>query len=183
MENKKQANFGPLGLLGFGMTTILLNFANANILPFSMTIVAMGLALGGAAQIVAGIFSFKKGNTFAGTAFTSYGLFWFSLVAIWVLGPKYGIANNDKSMGLYLLLWGIYTAFMAVGTKNHSTISKIVFWSLALLFVLLAIGDFTGIETITVIAGYVGIICGLSAFYEAVGQIINEELDKDIFPM
>lgn len=183
MENKKQANYGPLGLLGFGLTTILLNFHNAAILPFSMTIVAMGLALGGLAQVIAGILSFKQGKTFAGTAFTSYGLFWFSLIAIWVLGPKYSIDVDNNSMGLYLLLWGVYTIFMAIGTLKHKTTSKIVFWSLALLFILLAIGDFTNSNVVTIIAGVVGIISGLAAFYEAVGQIVNEELDKNVFPL
>ncbi len=183
MENNKQANMGPLGLLGFGLTTILLNLHNVGLLDSTIVIVAMGIAMGGTAQIIAGIISFKQGKTFAGTAFTSYGLFWLSLVMIWLMGPKYGMEADLPSMGFYLLLWGIYTAFMALGTKSHPTISKIVFWSLALLFVLLAIGDFADSEVITIIAGGVGIFTGLSAFYEAVGQIVNEEFGKTILPM
>ena len=80
----KVANPGPLGLLGFGMTTVLLNLHNAGLLPLSIAIVAMGIALGGLAQIIAGIRELCQGNTFAGTAFTAYGLFWWSLVLIWV---------------------------------------------------------------------------------------------------
>ena len=182
LKETKKANYGPLGLLGFGMTTILLNLHNAGALELTAVIAAMGFALGGAAQIIAGILEFKQGNTFGGTAFTAYGFFWWSLVAIW-LNP-FGIAAKDNiSMGFYLLLWGLFTTFMFIGTFKHNTITKIVFGSLALLFFLLALGDFTGIETITVIAGVAGIACGLSAFYSAVGQIVNGEFGKKLFPL
>lgn len=184
MENNKTMNPTPLGLLGFGLTTILLNIHNAGFIPLSMVILAMGVAMGGTAQIIAGVLSFKKGNTFAGTAFTSYGLFWFSLVLIWVFDSNYGRFNVDKiSMGYYLLLWGIFTVFMAIGTKNHTLVSKIVFWSLATLFIVLAIGDFMDSDTINTIAGFIGIISGGSAFYDAVAQIVNEELNKTVLPL
>ena len=181
MEIQKRSNPAPLGLLGFGMTTILLNLHNANIINLTIVIIAMGVALGGLAQIIAGIVEFKLGNTFGGTAFTAYGLFWISLVLIWT--NKDNPVQDPKSMGFYLLLWGVFTIFMFIGTLKHNTISKIVFGSLALLFVLLAIGDFTENNTITKIAGYVGIICGLSAIYNAVGQIVNEEFGKKILPL
>ncbi len=179
---KKQINPAPLGLLGFGMTTILLNLANANLIPFTVVILAMGMFLGGLAQIIAGILEFKIGNTFGGTAFTAYGLFWWSLVII-KTEPTTGLQADLVSMGFYLLLWGIFTTFMFIGTLKHNTISKIVFGSLALLFFLLAIGDFANSSLITTIAGYLGIVCGLSAFYSAVGQIINSEFNKQFFPL
>ena len=157
----KIANPGPLGLLGFGMTTVLLNLHNAGLLPLSVVIVAMGVALGGLAQIIAGIRELKQGNTFAGTAFTAYGLFWWSLV----------------------LIWGIFTGFMFIGTLKHNRATQIVFGSLTVLFFLLAIGDFAGNHTITMIAGYEGIFCGLSAIYSAVGQIVNEEFGKKVLPL
>lgn len=182
MENKK-ANPAPLGLIGFGLTTILLNIHNAGFIPLSMVIVGMGIALGGVAQIISGLLSFKNGSTFAGTAFTAYGFFWLSLVFIWVLGPKYNLEADLTSMGFYLLLWGIFTTFMAIGTKNHSLVSKMVFWSLALLFYLLALGDFTGVAVITKIAGFVGIFAGSMATYDAVAQIVNEELEKTVLPL
>ena len=181
----KIANPGPLGLLGFGMTTVLLNLHNAELLPLSIAIVAMGIALGGLAQIIAGIRELCQGNTFAGTAFTAYGLFWWSLVLIWA-NPfqTAGIASADKiSMGYYLLLWGIFTAFMFVGTLKHNRATQVVFGSLTVLFILLALGDFTGIHTITVIAGFEGIFCGLSAIYNAMGQILNAEYGKKIIPL
>ena len=179
----KVANPGPLGLLGFGMTTVLLNLHNAGLLPLSIAIVAMGIALGGLAQIIAGIRELCQGNTFAGTAFTAYGLFWWSLVLIWV-NPFEGIESATKTdMGYYLLLWGIFTAFMFIGTLKHNKATQVVFGSLTILFMLLAIGDFTGNHTITMIAGFEGIFCGLSAIYSAMGQILNAEYGKEVMPL
>ena len=181
----KIANPGPLGLLGFGMTTVLLNLHNAGLLSLSIVIVAMGIALGGLAQIIAGVRELKQGNTFAGTAFTAYGLFWWSLVLIWV-NPfaEAGIEAADKvTMGYYLLLWGIFTGFMFVGTLKHDRATQVVFGSLTVLFVLLALGDFTGNHTITTVAGFEGIFCGLSAIYSAVGQIVNGEHGKTVMPL
>ena len=181
----KTANPGPLGLLGFGMTTVLLNLHNAGFLPLSIVIVAMGIALGGLAQIIAGIRELKQGNTFAGTAFTAYGLFWWSLVLIWV-NPFAAVgieAASKVALGWYLLLWGIFTGFMFIGTLTHNRITQIVFGSLTVLFLLLALGDFTGNHTITTIAGFEGILCGLSAIYSAVGQIVNGEHGKTILPL
>ena len=181
----KIANPGPLGLLGFGMTTVLLNLHNAGLLPLSIVIVAMGIALGGLAQIIAGIRELKQGNTFAGTAFTAYGLFWWSLVLIWV-NPfaDAGIEAASKvALGWYLLLWGIFTGFMFIGTLTHNRATQVVFGSLTVLFILLALGDFTGNHTITTVAGFEGIFCGLSAIYSAVGQIVNGEHGKTILPL
>ena len=179
----KVANPGPLGLLGFGMTTVLLNLHTAGLMPLSIVIVAMGVALGGLAQIIAGIRELCQGNTFAGTAFTAYGLFWWSLVLIWV-NPFEGInAATKTDMGYYLLLWGIFTAFMFIGTLKHNKATQVVFGSLTILFVLLALGDFTGNHTITIIAGFEGIFCGLSAIYSAVGQIVNGEYGKTVLPL
>lgn len=182
-EMKKLANPGPLGLLGFGMTTILLNIHNAGFLPLSIVIVAMGIAMGGLAQIIAGIRELVQGNTFGGTAFTAYGLFWWSLVLIWVC-PFEGVGASDPiSMGFYLLLWGIFTFFMFIGTLKHNRATQVVFGSLTILFILLALGDFTGNHGITTIAGFEGIFCGASAIYSAVGQILNAEFGKTIIPL
>ncbi|MDR1967379.1 MAG: acetate uptake transporter [Burkholderiaceae bacterium] len=181
---QKIANPGPLGLLSFGMTTVLLNLHNAGIIGLSIVIVAMGLAIGGAAQIVAGVVELRIGNTFAGTAFTAYGFFWWSLCLIWVNPFKGAIASADAtSMGFYLLLWGIVSLFFFFGTLTHNRITQIVFSSLVMLFFLLAIGDFSGSHAFTVAAGYVGIFCGLSAVYSAVGQLVHAEFNKQFFPL
>ena len=181
----KVANPGPLGLLGFGMTTVLLNLHNAGLLPQSIVIVAMGIAMGGLAQIIAGIFELRNGNTFAGTAFTAYGLFWWSLVLIWTNpAVKSGIeAGSAVAMGYYLGLWGLFTLFMFIGTLKHNRATQVVFGSLTILFTLLALGDFTGNHAITTIAGFEGIFCGLSAIYSAMGQILNAEYGKEIIPL
>ena len=177
------ANPAPLGLLGFGMTTVLLNLHNAELIPLSMVIVAMGFALGGAAQIIAGIMEFKANNTFGATAFTAYGFFWWSLIFIWAQPVETVAAADPISMGYYLGLWGIFTFCMFIGTFTHNRATQVVFGSLALLFFLLAAANFTGSDTIHLIAGYVGIFCGASAIYNSMGQIINAELKRNIFPL
>jgi len=182
-SENKNANPGPLGLLGFGMTTVLLNLHNAGIIELSIVIVAMGLALGGTAQIIAGVSELRVGNTFGGTAFTAYGLFWWSLCLIWIK-PFSEVINpaDNVSMGFYLALWGVFTFFMFLGTLSHNMITKTVFLSLAILFFLLSIGDFTENYHIKRIAGCVGIFCGLSAIYSAMAQVVNGELGRKIFP-
>ncbi len=177
-EQTKIANPAPLGLIGFGMTTVLLNLHNAGVLPLSLVTIGMGIALGGLAQIIAGIMEFKAGNTFGATAFTAYGTFWWSLVIIWILPA--GNAADLTSMGFYLLLWAIFTGGMFIGTLTHAKSTQVVFASLTILFILLAVADFTGSHTIKVIAGIEGIFCGLSAIYASLGQIINNEHGKEI---
>lgn len=172
------ANPAPLGLLGFGMTTVLLNIHNAGIIEISLMIVGMGIALGGLAQIIAGILEYRAGNTFGGTAFTAYGCFWWSLVIIWMMP---GMTPADEtSMGFYLLLWAIFTAGMFIGALRHNNITKVVFGSLTILFLLLSIGDLTGIAWIKTVAGIEGIFCGFSAIYSALGQVINHEYGKEL---
>lgn len=178
------ANPAPLGLMGFGMTTILLNIHNAGFFPLDSMILAMGLFYGGLAQVVAGIMEFKKNNTFGTTAFTSYGFFWMSLVALNIL-PEMGYAEsaNSLSMALYLFMWGLFTLFMFVATLRINKALQVVFGTLTLLFFLLAIGNFTGSSFILTIAGYEGIICGFTAIYAAMAQVINETYGKTILPM
>jgi len=177
------ANPSPLGLLGFGMTTCLLNLHNAGFISLSIVIVAMGFALGGTAQIFAGIMEFRKNNVFGATAFTAYGFFWWSLILIWI-NPFTGIESADPvSMGFYLGLWCVFTAFMFVGTLKHNRATQVVFGSLAVLFLLLSLANFTGSEGIHLVAGYVGLFCGLSAIYNAMGQILNQEYQKVVMPL
>jgi succinate-acetate transporter protein len=184
MENKL-ANPAPLGLLGFGMTTILLNIHNMGFFPVSAVIISMGIFYGGLAQIIAGILSFKNGKTFAGTAFTSYGFFWISLVGIWLF-PNTGFemagATPAPFLGCYLAIWGLFTAFMWWGTWGGSKVQQFVFLSLTVLFFLLTISKFTGNENITFIAGIIGVICGSSAFYLAMAELLEEVKNKRVLP-
>jgi succinate-acetate transporter protein len=179
-------NPAPMGLLGFGMTTVLLNLHNAGLYELNSMIIGMGIFTGGIMQIIAGIQEWKKNNTFGATAFTAYGSFWITLVAIWVL-PKTSFGTDFKSdeisMGWFLLMWGIFTAFMFVATLRLNRALQIVFGSLVILFLLLATGDFTGIKTIKIIAGIEGIFCGLSAIYTCAAQVLNEVYGKSILPI
>jgi len=178
-------NPAPLGLLGFGMTTVLLNLHNAGFYELNSMILAMGICYGGVAQIIAGIMEWKKGNTFATTAFISYGLFWFSLVVLIVL-PKIGWASavDNTAMAAYLAMWGLFTAVMLIGTLRLHVAGQVVFGSLTILFFLLAIGYFTaaspGFKHFT---GYVGIFCGFSAIYAGLAQVLNELFGKVVLPL
>ncbi len=185
MENKF-ANPAPLGLMGFGMTTVLLNIHNAGFFPLSAVVLAMGIFYGGIAQIIAGIMEFKKGNTFGTTAFTSYGLFWLSLVALWVI-PGMNSAAGGKTpeayMGWYLFLWGLFTFFMWIGTFGKNRALQLVFLSLTILFALLSLRDWTGSAVIGTIAGFEGIACGLSAIYLAMADVLNEAKGRTVLPI
>lgn len=178
------ANPAPLGLLGFGMTTVLLNLHNAGLYGMDSMILAMGIFYGGLAQVFAGIMEWKKNNTFGTTAFTSYGLFWLSLVGL-ILLPELGwiSAPSSSAMGFYLLLWGIFTFIMFLGTLKLNRALQFVFLSLAVLFFLLAIGDFTGSAGLKTVAGIEGVICGLSAVYAGLAQVLNEVHGRVVWPI
>ncbi len=178
------ANPAPLGLLGFGMTTVLLNLHNAGFFGLDTMILGMGIFYGGIAQIIAGVMEWKKKNTFGTTAFTSYGLFWLTLVALLVL-PKmgWGTAPTKEAMTAYLFMWGLFTACMFVGTLKLNRALQVVFASLTILFWLLALGDITENATIKTIAGYEGIFCGFSAIYTAIAQILNEVYNRTLLPL
>ncbi|MFA7232443.1 MAG: acetate uptake transporter [Victivallaceae bacterium] len=178
------ANPAPLGLTGFGLTTIMLNLHNAGLYPNNSMILGMGIFVGGIAQIIAGIMESKKNNTFGLTAFIAYGSFWLSLVAIWAL-PRLGIADkaDETAMGCYLLIWGLFTFGMFIGTLRLNRALQVVFGTLVILFWLLALGDFSHNATIKIVAGYEGIICGLSAFYAAIAQVLNEVYGRTVLPL
>jgi len=180
---KPHANPAPLGLLGFGMTTILLNIHNAGFFPLSAMILAMGIFYGGFAQLIAGLLEFKEGNTFGFVAFTSYGMFWLSLVFL-IVAPKWGITAPTEAafMGWYLFLWGLFTFFMFLGTKKQSPALRFVFASLTVLFALLAAHNWFESELIGQIAGYEGILCGASALYLGCAQVLKESLGKKLLP-
>jgi len=179
------ANPAPLGLLGFGMTTVLLNLHNAGFFELNSMILAMGICYGGLAQVIAGSMEWKKGNTFAATAFTSYGLFWLSLVTLIILPKsKLGAASDETAMAANLAMWGIFTAVMFVGTLRLNRALQVVFGTLTVLFFLLAFGDFTnasaGFKHFT---GYEGVVCGFSAVYTGLAQVLNEVFGKVVLPL
>jgi len=180
----KLANPAPLGLMGFGMTTVLLNLHNAGLWGLDSMVLAMGIFYGGIAQVIAGVLEFRKGNTFGTTAFTSYGLFWLTLVFL-LIAPKMGWwdAPVQGAMVAYLLMWGLFTFLMFISTLRLNRAVQVVFLSLTVLFVLLAIKDATGNSTIGMIAGIEGIFCGFSAIYLAMAEVINEYYGRTVLPI
>jgi len=170
--------------MGFGMTTILLNLHNTGLFAMDVVILAMGIFYGGIAQILAGLLEFKKNNTFGLTAFTSYGMFWLSFVAI-LLMPEGGLvkAADPHFLGAWLALWGIFTLFMFIGTLKGARMLQFVFASLTLLFLLLALAHLFTLPALIPVAGWVGIICGASACYLAMGEVINETFGRTILPI
>lgn len=178
------ANPAPLGLLAFGMTTVLLNLHNAGFYELNSMILAMGIFYGGIAQIIAGIMEWTKKNTFATTAFISYGLFWLTLVAL-ILMPVFGWAEptSKGALAAYLAMWGLFTGVMFLGTLKLNRALQVVFASLTVLFFLLAAADATGIAMLTTIAGYEGIFCGFSAIYAGLAQVLNELYEHEIWPI
>jgi len=178
------ANPAPLGLCAFGMTTVLLNFHNAGFFEMNSMILGMGIFYGGLAQVIAGIIEARKNNIFGLTAFTSYGFFWLSLVGLVVM-PKLGwvSAPSTNAMVGYLVIWGIFTFLLFFGTLKLNRALQFVFASLTLLFFLLAAGDYTGNSSITHFAGYEGIICGASAIYTGVANLLNEVYGRTVLPV
>jgi uncharacterized protein len=184
----KLANPAPLGLLGFGLTTVLLNLHNAGIFPLDTMILAMGLAYGGLAQVIVGIMEYKKGNTFGTVAFSSYGLFWWSLVGLLLL-PKMTIftgltAPNDASMAAYFFMWGLFTLAMFFGTLKANRALQFVFMSLAILFFLLMGRELLGNPAwFNTICGVEGVVCGFSAVYLGLAEVLNEQHKKTVLPI
>jgi len=205
--SEKLANPAPLGLMGFGMTTVLLNFVqNARLGSVDAMILGMGIFYGGLAQIIAGMLEYKKGNTFGTTAFTSYGLFWLSFVALNWLGvsdvarlgvmPFLGGATpwsvSQEAFAAYFFMWGLFTFAMFFGTLKANRALQFVLMSFAILFFLLAAKSAllaytsmtpTNLELFTRIIGVEGMICGFSAIYLALAEILNESHGKTVLPI
>ena len=186
----KLANPAPLGLLGFGITTVLLNLVNAGAIPLDTVILAMGIAYGGLAQVIVGIMEFRKGNTFGTVAFMSYGLFWWSLVMLLVLPKFTGFSGpSSSSLAAYFIMWGIFTFAMFFGTLKANRALQFVFGSLTILFFMLTIRELTnnpvlfGNVTFNTITGIEGVICGLSAVYLGIAEVLNESHQKTVLPI
>jgi succinate-acetate transporter protein len=204
--SEKTANPAPLGLLGFGMTTVLLNYVhNFRLTPaIDGMIIGMGLFYGGLAQIIAGILEYRKGNTFGTVAFTSYGLFWWSFVALnWIgsqnaasygVWPFFGGATpwfaSQEAFAAYFFMWGIFTFGMYFGTLKTNRVLQFVFVTLAILFflltaksALLAYDSTMDLTFFTRVIGLEGIVCGGSAVYLALADVVNEANGKTVLPI
>lgn len=176
-------NPGPLGLSGFGMATILLNLHNAGLFAIDASIIAMGIFVGGLIQVIVGVMEWKKGNMFGTMAFSGYGFFWLTLATILLL-PAMGLstAPSAEVMGYYLSIWGLFTLGLLVAAIKVHRFMGFLFATVLVLFVLLALGDFTGSKLIKTAAGIEGIFCGLTALYFAMAQLYVDVFGKKILP-
>lgn len=178
------ANPAPLGLCCFGLTTVLLNLHNAGLFGLDAMILSMGIFYGGIAQVFAGVMEWKKANTFATTAFISYGFFWLTLAGI-IAFPRLGVADapTAAAMSSYLGIWGVFSIVLFIGTFRLNRALQVVFFLLVVLFGLLVAGDVTGDRTWTRWAGYEGVVCGFSAIYTGLAQVLNELYGRTICPL
>jgi len=183
------ADPAPLGLAGFGLTTMLLSFINAGIIAGGATlaVLPMAAAYGGTAQFIAGMWAFRRGNTFAATAFTSYGAFWWSyylLVAVWLKGVP--AADISPIVGLYLFMWGIFTLYMFIASLHGTRAVQVVFILLTLTFLLLAFGAWGwgggGGTGFTHIGGFVGILTAIAALYTSFADVLNATARRVVLP-
>ncbi len=181
------ANPAPLGLAGFGLTTLLLNVVNAGIINKTDIgmVLPVGLFYGGLAQLLAGQWEFKKNNTFGATAFTSFGAFWLAFAAMEILiGNKIlGPVSAPGGVTVFLVGWGIFTTYMFVGTLRISVALMVVFAALAILFYLLAWGAHSGNSNVEHFAGYEGLFTAGAALYASFAQIVNETWGKYLLPL
>lgn len=172
------ANPAPLGLAGFGLTTVILSLINAEVLTAEAmgVVLALAVAYGGGAQFLAGMWEFRKGNTFAAMAFSSYGAFWLSFYLVEKFAPA------AEGVAVYLLLWGVITFYLWIGTFFLNRALFFIFLTLWITFVLLALGDF-GLGGIGIVGGWVGLLCGLIALYTSAAEVINFSAGRVLLPV
>lgn len=178
----KLANPAPLGLTGFALTTWMLSMVNAGWFagPAVPLVLASAFAFGGTAQFFAGLMEMPRGNTFGFVAFCSYGAFWWTF-ALFVHFFATGVPAGF--VGWWLLMWGVFTFYMWIGTLALNRAVQTVFLTLWITFFLLAAGDLFGIPMAHTAGGYVGLLCAIAAFYLAAAEIINEAHGKVILPI
>jgi uncharacterized protein len=180
------ADPAPLGLAAFALTTFFLSFVNAGLVPATVEPVVFGLALayGGAAQFAAGLWEFAKGNTFGATAFCSYGAFWLSFwwLTAHLADYKIPAADVGKGVGLYLVAWGIFTAYMTVAATRVNGAVLAVFVLLTITFLVLGAGDLSGTASITKIGGWIGILTALAAWYASFAGVTTFAFKRSIVP-
>jgi succinate-acetate transporter protein len=180
------ADPGPLGLAGFAMTTFVLSMYNAHLVSPVGTPVVLGLALayGGIAQLLAGMWEFRTGNTFGAVAFSSFGAFWLSFWAINVFYAKLlPVGHANKDIALFLYAWAIFTTYMWVASFRTSAAVNLVFILLAITFWLLAIGN-AGLHTnIIKAAGWTGLATAVVAWYASFAAVTNSTFKRTVLPV
>jgi len=180
------ADPGPLGLAAFAMTTFVLSMFNSQLVSDAGEPVVLGLAFayGGLAQLLAGMWEFRTGNTFGAVAFTSFGAFWISFfLLVTFFAPSIPPADAGHAIGLYLWAWAIFTTYMFIASLRTTGAVALVFFLLAITFVLLGIGNSGGNEDITKIGGYVGLATAAAAWYASFAAVINSTFGRTVAPV
>ena len=180
------ADPGPLGLAAFAMTTFVLSMFNSQLVSDAGEPVVLGLALayGGIAQLLAGMWEFRTGNTFGAVAFTSFGAFWISFfLLVTFFAPGLPAADAGHAIGLYLWGWAIFTTYMFVASLRTTGAIALVFFLLAITFVFLAIGDSGGNQDITKIGGYLGLATAAAAWYASFAGVTNSTFGRTVLPV
>ncbi|MBS1821950.1 MAG: acetate uptake transporter [Acidobacteria bacterium] len=189
VKNQPAANPAPLGLAGFGLTTIVLSAINAGLLPHEAVavVVPLAFAYGGVAQIIAGILEFRTGNTFGMVAFTSYGLFWWWFAFLqWSIGAGWLKAPPASAVAVTLLAWGAFTFLLWIVTFRSSRAVWSIFLLLWITFLFLGLGDFGltlgGIRCGS-IGGYLGLLTGIDALLVAFIEVLNAVAGRTVVPL
>src|SRR6266498_2626355 len=180
------ADPGPLGLAGFAMTTFVLSMFNADLVNKGGEPVVLGLALayGGIAQLLAGMWECRTGNTFGAVAFSSYGAFWISFWAlVTFFAPKIPAADAGHAVGLYPWAWAIFTTYMFVASLRTTGAVALVFFLLSITFILLGAGNSGAHENVIKWGGYVGLATAAAAWYASFAVVTNSTFGKTILPV
>jgi succinate-acetate transporter protein len=179
-EKVQWGNPGALGLAGFGFNTIILQLHNLGLME-SLVPLIYGFFWGGVAQIIAGVIDARRGDIFGLTAFTSYGAFWLGISLYFLLQWNGTVTLDNQGLGWLFIIWGIFTAYMLVGTFKMSVMHIFVFGTLTVLFSLLA-AVFMG-SLSPKIAGVEGLFCGAGAVYGSMAIIWNDKYGRRILPI
>jgi succinate-acetate transporter protein len=185
-EGWTPADPGPLGLAAFALTTFVLSMFNAGLVNSAGEPVVLGLALGygGIAQILAGMWEFRTGNTFGAVAFTSFGAFWLSFWAfVTFFAGDIPAAHVGASVGLYLIAWGIFTTYMFVASLRTTAAVAVVFFLLAITFFLLGIGNSNETEGLIEAGGWFGLATAVAAWYASFAAVTNSTFGRTVLPV
>ncbi len=181
------ADPAPLGLAGFAMTTFVLSMFNADLVSRSGEPVVLGLALayGGIAQLLAGLWEFRTGNTFGAVAFCSFGAFWISYFVLVMFNASQfpDPTTAGHAVGLYLWAWAIFTTYMFIASLRTTAAVALVFALLAITFVLLGIGNSGAHDTVIKWGGWFGLATAVAAWYASFAAVVNSTFGRTVLPV
>jgi len=175
----------PLGLLGYGMSTVLLSLANAGVYPLATMVLAMAVLFGGLAQTLVALMAFRRGDTFGVTAFGGYSFLWLTF-AFLLIGQAHGwwpVENSSTAIGWYLFLWSLFTLGLLIGSLVAPRVLSLVLALTFVLLLLLAIANWAGSSGLTKLGGWEGVVTGASAIYLAFAFMLNEMFGRTVLPV